>query len=91
MIRIAKNLYDYRELIAALAWKNIVIRYKQAYLGIFWAVLKPIMLMLIFTLVRSFVGIETGTIPYPILTFAALLPWGIFSRIRLRRRWQCDL
>lgn len=79
MIRIAKNLYDYRELIAALAWKNIVIRYKQAYLGIFWAVLKPIMLMLIFTLVRSFVGIETGAIPYPILTFAALLPWVFFQ------------
>jgi len=60
-------------------WKNIVIRYKQSYLGILWAVLKPIMLMLIFTLVRSFVGIETGDIPYPILTFAALLPWVFFQ------------
>ena len=79
MIKIAKNLYDYRELITALVWKNIVIRYKQAYLGILWAVLKPIMLMLIFTLVRSFVGIETGDIPYPILTFAALLPWIFFQ------------
>jgi lipopolysaccharide transport system permease protein len=74
-----KNLYQYRELIAALAWKNIVVRYKQAYLGILWAILKPIMLMLIFTLVRSFVGIETGDIPYPILTFAALLPWIFFQ------------
>jgi ABC-type polysaccharide/polyol phosphate export systems, permease component len=70
MITVFKNLYQYRELIAALTWKNIVLRYKQAYLGILWAVLKPIMLMLIFTLVRSFVGIETGDIPYPILTFA---------------------
>ena len=68
MITVFKNLYQYRELIAALTWKNIVLRYKQAYLGILWAVLKPIMLMLIFTLVRSFVGIETGDIPYPILT-----------------------
>ena len=49
MIKIVKNLYTYRELIAALVWKNIVIRYKQSYLGILWAVLKPIMLMLIFT------------------------------------------
>ena len=79
MIKIVKNLYSYRELIAALVWKNIVIRYKQSYLGILWAVLKPIMLMLIFTLVRSFVGIDTGNIPYPILTFAALLPWVFFQ------------
>ncbi len=79
MIRVFKNLYQYRELIAALAWKNIVLRYKQAYLGILWAILKPVMLMLIFTLVRSFVGIDTGDIPYPILTFAALLPWVFFQ------------
>ena len=79
MITVFKNLYQYRELIAALAWKNIILRYKQAYLGILWAVLKPIMLMLIFTLVRTFVGIETGDIPYPILTFAALLPWVFFQ------------
>ena len=54
MLQIAKNIYDYRELMATLAWKNIALRYKQAYLGILWAVIKPIMLMLIFTLVRSF-------------------------------------
>lgn len=79
MITVAKNLYQYRELIAALAWKNIVVRYKQSYLGLFWAVLKPLMLMLIFTLVKSFVGIDTGDIPYPILTFAALMPWIFFQ------------
>jgi lipopolysaccharide transport system permease protein len=79
MLKVAKNLYDYRELIAALAWKNIIVRYKQAYLGILWAVLKPLMLMLIFTLVKSFVGIDSGDIPYPILTFAALLPWVFFQ------------
>lgn len=79
MITVIKNLVDYRELIAALAWKNIIVRYKQAYLGILWAVLKPVMLMLIFTLVKSFVGIDSGEIPYPILTFAALLPWVFFQ------------
>lgn len=79
MISVAKDLYNYRELIGTLTWKNIVVRYKQAYLGIAWAVLKPFLLMLIFTLVRSFVGIETGDIPYPILTFAALLPWVFFQ------------
>jgi len=79
MLQVAKNLYTYRELITALAWKNIIVRYKQSYLGILWSVLKPVMLMLIFTLVRSFVGIETGDIPYPILTFAALMPWIFFQ------------
>lgn len=79
MLQIAKNLYTYRELIATLAWKNITVRYKQAYLGILWSVLKPVMLMLIFTLVRSFVGIDTGGVPYPILTFAALMPWIFFQ------------
>ena len=79
MLTIAKNLYDYRELMATLAWKNIALRYKQAYLGIVWAILKPIMLMVIFTLVKSFVGIESGDIPYPILVFAALIPWTFFQ------------
>jgi lipopolysaccharide transport system permease protein len=79
MLSIAKNLYDYRELMATLAWKNIALRYKQAYLGIAWAILKPITLMLIFTLVRSFVGIDSGDMPYPILVFAALLPWTFFQ------------
>lgn len=79
MIGVVRDLYKYRELIAALAWKNIVVRYKQAYLGILWAVMKPLMLMLIFTLVKSFVGIDSGDVPYPILTFAALLPWVFFQ------------
>lgn len=57
-----------------LAWKNISVRYEKAYMGITWAVLKSLMLMLIFTLVRSFVGIDSGDIPYPILAFAALMP-----------------
>jgi lipopolysaccharide transport system permease protein len=79
MIRAAQNLVSYRELILALAWKNIAVRYKQAYLGILWAILKPLMLVIIFTIVRSFVGIETGAIPYPVLTFAALMPWVLFQ------------
>jgi lipopolysaccharide transport system permease protein len=79
MLTIAKNLYDYRELMTTLAWKNIALRYKQAYLGIAWAIVKPVTLMLIFTLVRSFVGIDSGNIPYPILVFAALMPWSFFQ------------
>jgi lipopolysaccharide transport system permease protein len=79
MIALFKNLYDYRDLIRVLTWKGIALRYKQAYLGIAWAILKPVTLMLIFTLVKSFVGIESGDIPYPILVFAALMPWTFFQ------------
>lgn len=73
------NLITYRELLGTLARKNITIRYKQAYLGIAWAVIKPLTLMLIFTLVKSFIGIDSGSIPYPVLTFAALMPWIFFQ------------
>jgi lipopolysaccharide transport system permease protein len=79
VIRVIKNIVDYRELIAVLAWKNVTVRYKQAYLGIGWAVLKPIALMLVFTLIRSIVGIPSGNVPYPILAFAALMPWIFFQ------------
>src|SRR3569833_1237788 len=79
MIKTMTNLVAYRELMLALAWKNITVRYKQAYLGITWAILKPLMLVLIFTLVKSFVGIDSGDIPYPVLTFAALMPWIFFQ------------
>jgi lipopolysaccharide transport system permease protein len=79
VLNVIRNLADYRELIEVLAWKNITVRYKQAYLGISWAILKPLTLMLVFTLVRSFVGIPSGNVPYPILAFAALMPWIFFQ------------
>lgn len=79
MIHVIKDIITYRELLLTLAWKSIVVRYKQAYFGVAWAVLKPVMLMLIFTVVRSFIGIDSGDIPYPILTFAALMPWVFFQ------------
>ena len=79
MMQAAKNLYAYRELMGVLAWKNITLRYKQAYMGIAWAIVKPLTLMLIFTLVKSFVGIDSGAIPYPLLTFVALIPWIFFQ------------
>jgi lipopolysaccharide transport system permease protein len=79
VITAIRNIIEYRELIAVLAWKNITVRYKQAYLGIGWAVLKPLALMLVFTLVRSFVGIPSGNVPYPVLAFAALMPWTFFQ------------
>jgi lipopolysaccharide transport system permease protein len=79
MTGLFKNIYEYRELIRVLAWKSISLRYKQAYLGVAWAIIKPVTLMLIFTLVRAFVGIDSGDVPYPILVFAALMPWTFFQ------------
>src|SRR5690349_7093333 len=79
MLQVARTLTDHRELIWALAWKNIVVRYKQAYLGLAWAILRPVMLMLIFSVVRAFIEIDSGGVPYPILTFAALMPWMLFQ------------
>lgn len=79
VMSIVKNLIAYRELMFALAWKNITVRYKQAYLGVAWAIIKPLMLMFIFTVLRSIVGIDTGAVPYAVLTYAALLPWLLFQ------------
>ena len=79
MINVIRNLVTYRELIGVLVWKNLTVRYKQAYLGIAWAVIKPVTLMLVFTLIRSFIGISSGNVPYPVLAFAALMPWIFFQ------------
>jgi lipopolysaccharide transport system permease protein len=79
MIQVIKDIMTYRELLSILAWKNIAVRYKQAYLGLLWTILKPVLLVIIFSIVRSFVGIDTGAIPYVVLTFGALLPWVYFQ------------
>jgi lipopolysaccharide transport system permease protein len=79
MMQVFKEVYAYRELLAVLAWKNVIVRYKQAYLGLLWTILKPILMVLMFSVVRSFVGIDTGHIPYAVLTFGALLPWVYFQ------------
>ena len=79
MISATPSLFAYRELIATLAWKNVVVRYKQAYLGVAWTVAKPLMLMLIFTLMRGFIGIDSGSVPYPLLAYCALMPWMFFQ------------
>lgn len=73
------SLFAYHELITTLAWKNVVVRYKQAYLGLAWTVAKPLMMMLIFSLMRGFIGIDSGGIPYPVLAYCALMPWMFFQ------------
>ena len=71
-----KNLYKYRYLTWMWTLREIKIRYKQSLLGAAWAILQPLSLMIIFTLIFSyFVKIPTDGIPYPIFAYTALLPW----------------
>jgi lipopolysaccharide transport system permease protein len=75
-----RDLWRYRELFFFLAWRDILVRYKQTVIGIVWALGRPLITMLVFTLVFSKLAkLPSGGVPYPILVFAALLPWQFFS------------
>lgn len=75
-----KELWEYRELLYFLAWRDVKIRYKQTVLGVAWAVLQPLLTMLMFwVLFGRLAGIKSDGIPYPIFAFAALLLWTFFS------------
>lgn len=75
-----RDLWRYRELFYFLAWRDILVRYKQTTLGIVWALGRPMITMLVFTLVFSKLAkLPSEGAPYPILVFAALLPWQFFS------------
>jgi lipopolysaccharide transport system permease protein len=75
-----RGLWDYRELVWFLIWRDIKVRYKQASLGIAWAVIQPVMTMLVFTLIFGRLAqLPSDGLPYPVFTFTALLPWQLFS------------
>lgn len=75
-----KDLWRYRELFFFLAWRDILVHYKQTVIGIAWALLRPFLTMVVFTLVFSKLAkLPSGNVPYPILVFAALLPWQFFA------------
>jgi len=75
-----RDLWRYRELFFFLAWRDILVRYKQTAIGIVWALGRPLLTMIVFTLVFSKLAkLPSGGVPYPILVFAALLPWQFFS------------
>jgi len=80
MVNRLKELFSYRELLYTLTAREIQIRYKQSVLGIAWAVLQPLTLMLMFTLIFSvLLEVDSDDIPYPIFSYSALLPWTFFS------------
>lgn len=75
-----RDLWRYRELFYFLAWRDILVRYKQTVIGLAWSLLRPFLTMLVFTLVFSKLAkLPSGNVPYPILVFAALLPWQFFA------------
>jgi lipopolysaccharide transport system permease protein len=77
------DLWRYRELFAILAWRDVAVRYKQTAIGVAWAVLRPFLTMVIFTIVFSRLAKlpSDGETPYPVLVFTGMLPWFLFSSI----------
>jgi lipopolysaccharide transport system permease protein len=74
------DLWAYRELVFFLTWRDIKVRYKQTVLGAAWAVLQPLLTMLVFSLFFGrLAGIGSDGVPYPLFVFAALVPWTFFS------------
>lgn len=75
-----RDLWLYRELFYFIAWRDILVRYKQTVIGVAWAVLRPLLTMVVFTLVfGSLMGLQSEGDAYPVMVFAALLPWQLFS------------
>src|SRR5215813_3276684 len=75
-----KAIWEYKELLYFLVWRDLKVRYKQTVIGAGWAILQPLMTMAIFTVVfGTFVKIPSDGFPYPIFAYSALLPWNLFA------------
>jgi lipopolysaccharide transport system permease protein len=75
-----QDLWRYRELFYFLAWRDILVRYKQTAIGIAWALIRPFLTMVVFTVVfGQLAKLPSAGVPYPILVFAGMLPWQFFS------------
>jgi lipopolysaccharide transport system permease protein len=77
------DLWRYRELFAILAWRDVTVRYKQAVLGVGWAVIRPLLTMIVFATVFGRLAHlpSDGSVPYPLLVFVGMLPWFLLSTI----------
>ncbi|MFZ0737779.1 MAG: ABC transporter permease [Candidatus Acidiferrales bacterium] len=74
------ELWRYRELLYFLAWRDVKVRYKQAFLGAAWAIIQPLFTMIVFTLLfGGRAGVPSDGIPYPVFSYCALVPWVYFS------------
>src|SRR5881296_2277462 len=74
------DLWRYRELFLILAWRDVSVRYKQTIIGAAWAVVRPFLTMVVFTVIFGRIAaLPSGGVPYPLMVFAAMLPWSLFS------------
>src|SRR5262245_25031295 len=78
-----RDLWRYRELFAILAWRDVAVRYKQTVFGVAWALIRPFLTMVIFTIVFGQLAKlpSEGDVPYPIMVFAGLMPWFLFASV----------
>jgi lipopolysaccharide transport system permease protein len=75
-----KDLWRYRELFWFLSWRDVLVRYKQTAIGVAWSVLRPFLTMIVFTVIfGKLAQFPSDGVPYPIMVFAAMLPWQFFS------------
>ena len=75
-----RDLWVYRELVFFMIWRQLKVRYKQTALGALWAIIQPLMTMIVFNFIFGNVAkVPTDNIPYPIFSYTALLPWGLFT------------
>jgi len=75
-----RDLWQYRELFYFLSWRDILVRYKQTTIGVAWGILRPLLTMIVFTIIFGYLAkLPSEGVPYPILVFAAMLPWQFFS------------
>src|SRR5213596_239672 len=74
------DLWRYRELFLILAWRDVSVRYKQTIIGLAWAVIRPFLTMVVFTVIFGRIAaLPSGGPPYALMVFAAMLPWSLFS------------
>lgn len=75
-----RELWDHRELLGFMAWRDIVVRYKQTVVGVGWAFIRPFITMVVFTVLFGYIAkLPSENVPYAVLTFTALLPWQFFA------------
>lgn len=75
-----RDIWRYRELFYFMAWRDVLLRYKQMTIGFAWAILRPVLTMLVFTLIFSRIAkLPSGGAPYPLMVYAAMLPWQFFA------------
>lgn len=75
-----RDLWAYRELFYFLAWRDIVVRYKQTVIGVAWSVIRPVLTMVVFTVIFGrWAQLPSDGVPYPVMVFSAMLPWQFFS------------